>query len=49
MNPYTDIPSPAQSEAARLASVYGLHNHGLANLRRVYWNLPAPSTPHSGG
>ena len=43
MNPYTDIPSPAQSEAGRLASVYGLNNHGLANLRRVYWNLPTAS------
>lgn len=43
MNPYTDIPSPAQSEATRLASVYGLNNHGLANLRRVYWNLSTAS------
>ena len=40
MNPYLDIPSPAQPEAGRLASVYGLENHGLSNLHRVYWNLP---------
>ncbi|HTS64405.1 MAG TPA: phosphoenolpyruvate carboxykinase (ATP) [Candidatus Acidoferrales bacterium] len=40
MNPYLDIPSPAQAEAGKLASVYGLSNHGLANLKRVYWNLP---------
>ena len=43
MNPYLDLPSPAQPEAGRLASVYGLHNHGLANLHRVYWNLPTAS------
>ena len=24
-----------------MASLYGLENHGLTNLRRVYWNLPA--------
>ena len=40
MNPYYDLPSPAQAEAVRLASIYGVQNHGLANLRRVYWNLP---------
>jgi len=43
MNPYSDIASPAQAEAGRLASVYGLKNHGLANLHRVYWNLPTAS------
>ena len=40
MNRYVAIPSPGQSEAARLASVHGLEHHGLTNLRRVYWNLP---------
>jgi phosphoenolpyruvate carboxykinase (ATP) len=40
MNPYTDIPSPAQAQAGKLASLYGLQNHGLSNLRCVYWNLP---------
>jgi len=43
MNPYLDLPSPALAEAARLASVYGLDNHGLANLHRTYWNLPTAS------
>jgi len=43
MNPYLDLPSPAQPEAGKLASVYGLANHGLANLHRVYWNLPTAS------
>lgn len=40
MNIYTDIPSPAMKESGLTASVYGLQNHGLQNLRRVYWNLP---------
>ena len=43
MNPYLDLPSPAQGEALRLASIYGLQNHGLTNLHRVYWNLPTAS------
>ena len=43
MNIYLDIVSPAAKEAGQLASVYGLQNHGLANLRRVYWNLPTPA------
>ena len=40
MNPYLDLQSPAEQEAGKLASVYGLQNHGLTNLQRVYWNLP---------
>ena len=43
MNPYLDLPSPAQDEAGKLASIYGLQNHGLTNLHRVYWNLPTAS------
>ncbi len=43
MNIYTDIPSPAMKEAGLTASVYGLQNHGLMNLRRAYWNLPEPA------
>jgi phosphoenolpyruvate carboxykinase (ATP) len=43
MNIYTDIPSPALKEAGLSASTYGLQNHGLANMRRVYWNLPTAS------
>ena len=43
MNPYVDIPSPAQAEAGKLASSYGLINHGLTNLHRFYWNLPTAS------
>jgi phosphoenolpyruvate carboxykinase (ATP) len=41
MNPYLDLPSPAQPEAGKLAAVYGLQNHGLTNLHRAYWNLPS--------
>lgn len=36
---YPDSVSPAQKEASLAASVHGLVNHGLTNLRRVYWNL----------
>ncbi|HZP01762.1 MAG TPA: phosphoenolpyruvate carboxykinase (ATP) [Terriglobia bacterium] len=43
MNIYLDVQSPAVKEAAATASTYGLENHGLSNLRRVYWNLPVPA------
>ena len=43
MNIYLDVQSPAVKEAGKLASDYGLQNHGLTNLRRVYWNLPTPA------
>ncbi len=43
MNLYLDVQSPAVKEAGKLASAYGLANHGLVNLRRVYWNLPTPA------
>jgi phosphoenolpyruvate carboxykinase (ATP) len=41
MNIYLDVQSPAVKEASEYASLYGLQNHGLFNMRRVYWNLPA--------
>jgi len=40
MNNILDIKTPAQGEAGALKSDYGLENHGLTNLRIVYWNLP---------
>lgn len=40
MNNILDIKTPAQDEANALRSEYGLENHGLKNLRMVYWNLP---------
>ena len=43
MNNILDIKTPAQTEASALKSDYGLENHGLTNLRMVYWNLPTES------
>ena len=43
MNIYLDVQSPAVKQAGKLASAYGLQNHGLVNLRRVYWNLSTPA------
>lgn len=41
MNYILDIKSPAEQQAAALKGDYGLENHGLSNLRKVYWNLPS--------
>ena len=35
--------TPASRQSADLAPIYGLDNHGLTHLDRVYWNLPAAS------
>ncbi|MGE5049009.1 MAG: phosphoenolpyruvate carboxykinase (ATP) [Deltaproteobacteria bacterium] len=43
MNPYLDLVSPAQAEAGSVAALDGLQQAGLANLHRVYWNLPTPA------
>ena len=43
MNPYLDVPSPAAAEAGENASTFGLENHGLTNLHKVYWNLTTGS------
>jgi len=40
VNNILNIKTPAQDEAQALKSDYGLKNHGLTNLRMVYWNLP---------
>ncbi len=40
MNIYLDVQSPAVKQAGALASRFGVENHGLTDLRRVYWNLP---------
>ena len=40
---YLDILSPAASQAAELKSDFGLENHGLSLLHKVYWNLPTPA------
>jgi len=43
MTKYFEIDSPARGHARVLAADYGLSNHGLTNLDRVYWNLPTPA------
>lgn len=43
MSRYPDAPTPASAQATAAASTYGLQNHGLGNLRRVYWNLAEPA------
>ena len=40
MNNILDIKTPAEAQAAARKSDYGFENHGLFNLRKVYWNLP---------
>lgn len=40
MNNLLNIKTPAESHASELKSDYGLENHGLANFRKAYWNLP---------
>jgi phosphoenolpyruvate carboxykinase (ATP) len=40
MNNILDIKSPAEAQAQALKSDFGLENHGLINLNKVYWNLP---------
>jgi len=42
-NNILNIKTPAENQASALSSEYGLKNHGLTNLRKVYWNLPAES------
>jgi phosphoenolpyruvate carboxykinase (ATP) len=41
MNNIIDIKTPAEDIASSLQSDYGLANHGLARIRKAYWNLPA--------
>ncbi|MDP1623416.1 MAG: phosphoenolpyruvate carboxykinase (ATP) [Bacteroidales bacterium] len=40
MSKYLKFETPAQKQAANLKSEFGLQNHGLVHLERVYWNLP---------
>ncbi|MFH1319999.1 MAG: phosphoenolpyruvate carboxykinase (ATP) [Bacteroidota bacterium] len=43
MSKYLKFDTPAQKQAEDLRSNYGLENHGLIHLDRVYWNLPEPA------
>jgi phosphoenolpyruvate carboxykinase (ATP) len=40
MNNLLGIKTPTEAQASALKSDYGLENHGLTYLRKVYWNLP---------
>jgi len=40
MAKYLEFNTPALKQATDLKSDYGLKNHGLAHLDRVFWNLP---------
>ncbi|MEJ2484758.1 MAG: phosphoenolpyruvate carboxykinase (ATP) [Anaerolineales bacterium] len=42
-NNLLNIKTPAEDQADALSSDYSLKNHGLTNLRKVYWNLPTES------
>jgi len=37
---YLEFDTPATKQAGELASDFGLENHGLTHLDRVFWNLP---------
>jgi phosphoenolpyruvate carboxykinase (ATP) len=39
MNNILNIKTPTEKEAGVLKSDYGLENHGLTNLRKIYWNI----------
>ena len=43
MTKYLEFDTPAIKHAEELASDYGLENHGLIHLDRVFWNLPTPA------
>ncbi|MBI5218388.1 MAG: phosphoenolpyruvate carboxykinase (ATP) [Bacteroidia bacterium] len=43
MSKYLEFETPAQKHAAGFKSEYGLKNHGLIYLDRVFWNLTEPA------
>ena len=47
MNNILNIKTPAEAQASALKCDYGLGNHGLQNLRKVYWNVPTEAL-HDG-
>ena len=40
MNNLLNIKTPAEAIAQTRKPEYNLSNHGIANLRLAYWNLP---------
>ena len=43
MSKYLKFATPAAAQAGDLKSRFGISNHGLIHIDRVYWNLPAPA------
>ena len=43
MSKYLKFATPAAAQAGDLKSRFGIGNHGLTHIDRVYWNLPAPA------
>jgi len=43
MSKYLKFATPATPQAKDLKSRFGLKNHGLTHLDRVFWNLPEPA------
>jgi phosphoenolpyruvate carboxykinase (ATP) len=43
MSKYLKFATPAAAQAADLKSRFGISNHGLVHIDKVYWNLPAPA------
>ncbi len=43
MSKYLKFDTPATPQASDLKSRFGLENHGLVHLDRVFWNLPEPA------
>jgi phosphoenolpyruvate carboxykinase (ATP) len=43
MTKYLEFDTPATKQAGEYKSDFGLKNHGLIELDRVYWNLPTPA------
>ncbi|MBU1699655.1 MAG: phosphoenolpyruvate carboxykinase (ATP) [Candidatus Eisenbacteria bacterium] len=43
MSKYLKFDTPGLKQAKELKSDYGIDNHGLEYLDRVYWNLPTPA------
>lgn len=40
---YLEFETPASKHAAAYKADFGLENHGLVHLDRIYWNLPTPA------
>ena len=43
MTKYLEFDTPAAKQREDLKSAFGLDNHGLVYLDRVFWNLPEPA------